>query len=227
MGSHNRLQRRTTDKKWTSIKMKYFLAISFFVLTIKTTRLSASQGNDTSVTNVTSGAVATTAATATAEPASYGAALFARLILEFDAFKARDKALAAEVEALKATVRTKNVALTTKDGALTADLEALSTKVDELGERSVCKTGKHWTEGETEKTITYGRTFPRIPELAVSVGGFRTIGPADVTSDGYNSGFVTYPAWTVSSKTTSSFKINYGSERSNMKNIGITWMACL
>jgi len=227
MGSHNRLQRRTTDKKWTSVKMNYFLAISFFVLTIKTTRLSASQGNDTSVTNVTSGAVATTAATATAEPASYGAAIFARLILEFDAFKARDKALAAEVEALKAKVQTLKATVRTKNVALTTDLEALSTKVDELGERSVCKTGKHWTSGETKDTITYGRTFPRIPELAVSVGGFRTMGPADVTSDGVNSGFKAYPAWTVSSKTTSSFKINYGQEKSNMRNIGITWMACL
>jgi len=130
------LQTRSTNKKLRSVKMNYFkfLVIGFFVLTIETTSLSAFRLRQANGTNAPSIAPSTSPA----GPGSLGSVLFAELIAEFDAFKAKDEVLTAEMEALKAKVETltaKVQRLTSKDTTLTSENAALKSKVDALAAR--------------------------------------------------------------------------------------------
>merc|ERR1711962_1568673 len=123
------LQTRSTNKKLRSVKMNYFkfLVIGFFVLTIETTSLSAFRLRQANGTNAPSIAPSTSPA----GPGSLGSVLFAELIAEFDAFKAKDETLTAKVQRLTS----KDTTLTSENAALKSKVDALAARVDNHGEK--------------------------------------------------------------------------------------------
>jgi len=115
--------------------MNYYFLIGVFVLASKTygeANGTITNVNGTSANATTVAAAATTgAAPTTAAPPSYGSSIFAQLINEFDALKAKDEGLTEKVRALKSKVSTltsKVATLTDKDAALTSKVATLTSK---------------------------------------------------------------------------------------------------
>jgi len=139
-------------------------------------------------TKIAAGENATSATTAVAGPKttvatdSYGAAIFAKLVEEFDVLKAKDVALTAKNEALTARVD----ALTSKESSLSAKVSALERK-----DHYTCETGfvLSWkADSGRQKTIRFARAFPRKPVIMFGLAGFSTEGDTayiNTVSDSY------------------------------------------
>jgi len=93
-----------------------------------------------------------------------------------------------------------------------------------LNSHSICQSGMTWNyPWKASKTISYSPAFSKMPSLAVSLGGFRSLNMNKVKT----SYIKAFTPENVSSKSKSGFTISWKGEQHNIWSVGITWIACM